>query len=120
MILNTMLYDIQDIIRKSSASSPENLNIQLDPLREMCPYSEFFWSVFSCIQTEYGKILCISPYSVRMREKQTRKTPNTDTFYAVPSLYQYSFFIQCFPLFYSNNFLRLAVILIVSYMSRPS
>ena len=55
MILNTILYDIQDIIRKSSASSPENLNIQLDPLREMCPYSEFFWSVFSCIQTEYGE-----------------------------------------------------------------
>ena len=22
----------------------------------MCPYSEFFWSVFSCIRTEYGEI----------------------------------------------------------------
>ena len=29
----------------------------------------FFWSVFS----EYGEILHISPYSVRMRKKQTRK-----------------------------------------------
>ena len=42
---------------------------------------------FSRIWTEYGEILCISPYSVRMRENagkmQTRITPNRDTFYAV-------------------------------------
>ena len=25
-------------------------------LREKCPYSEFFWSVFSLIRTEYGEI----------------------------------------------------------------
>ena len=34
------------------------------------PYSEFFWSLFSRIRIEYGKI-------------RTRKTPKTDTFYAV-------------------------------------
>ena len=28
-------------------------------------------------------IFGISPYSVRMREKRTRKSPNTDTFHAV-------------------------------------
>ena len=37
-------------------------------LREKCPYSELFWSVFSPIPTEYEEILCISPGSVRMRE----------------------------------------------------
>ena len=37
-------------------------------LRKKCPYSELFWSVFSRIWTEYGEILRISPYSVRMRE----------------------------------------------------
>ena len=37
-------------------------------LREKCPYSELFWSAFSRIQSEYGEILRISPYSVRMRE----------------------------------------------------
>ena len=37
-------------------------------LREKCPYSELFWPAFSCIRTEYGEILRISPYSVRMRE----------------------------------------------------
>ena len=33
----------------------------------------FFWSVFSCIRTKYGEILCISPYSVRMRENTDQK-----------------------------------------------
>ena len=37
-------------------------------LRIKCPYSELFWSVFSGMRTEYGKIRSISPYSVRMRE----------------------------------------------------
>ena len=39
-------------------------------LREKCPYLELFWSVFSRIRTECGKI-------------PTRKTPDMDTFYAV-------------------------------------
>ena len=38
------------------------------PLRDKCLYSELFWSVFSRIRTEYGEILRISPYLVRMRE----------------------------------------------------
>ena len=29
-----------------------------------------FWSVFSRIQTEYGEILGISPYSVQMQENK--------------------------------------------------
>ena len=33
----------------------------------------FFWFVFSRIRTEYGKILRISPYSVRMRENTNQK-----------------------------------------------
>ena len=52
-------------------------------LREECPYSELFWSAFSRIWTEYGEILRISPYSVRMREMRARITPNTDTIYTV-------------------------------------
>ena len=38
-----------------------------------CPYSESFWSIFSRIRTEYGEILCISPYSVRMQENTDQK-----------------------------------------------
>ena len=33
----------------------------------------FFWSIFSRIRTEYGETRSISPYSVRMRQKRTRK-----------------------------------------------
>ena len=36
-------------------------------LREKCPYSELFWSVFSRIRIEYGEIR-LSPYLVQMRE----------------------------------------------------
>ena len=33
----------------------------------------FFWPVFSRIRTEYGEILRIFPYSVRMRENKNQK-----------------------------------------------
>ena len=52
-------------------------------LRKKCPYSELFWSVFSRIRTEYGEILCSSPYSVRMRENMDQNNSETDNFYAV-------------------------------------
>ena len=42
-------------------------------LREKCPNTEFFWSLFSHIRTEYGELLSISPYSVRMRENTDQK-----------------------------------------------
>ena len=37
-------------------------------LHEKYPYLDLFRSVFSRIQTEYGEILCISPYLIRMQE----------------------------------------------------
>ena len=37
-------------------------------LNSLCPYPELFWSAFSRIRNEYGEILRIFPYSVRMRE----------------------------------------------------
>ena len=42
-------------------------------LGEKCPYSEFFWSVFSRIRTGHGEIRSISPYSVRIRETMDQK-----------------------------------------------
>ena len=38
-----------------------------------CPYSEFFWSLFSRIRTEYGDLLRKSPYLVRMQENKDQK-----------------------------------------------
>ena len=46
---------------------------EISSLREKCPYSEFFWSVFSRSRTKYGEILRISPYSVRMLENTYQK-----------------------------------------------
>ena len=53
------------------------------PLHKKCPYLDLFWSAFSRIQTEYGEIQSISPYSVQMWKMRTRITPNTDTFHAI-------------------------------------
>ena len=39
--------------------------------------------LFFRIRIEYGEILPISPYSVRMRENTDGTTPHTDTFYTV-------------------------------------
>ena len=50
-----------------------HLRKSTETLREMCPYSEFFWSVFSHIRTECGKIFRIYPYLVRMRENTDQK-----------------------------------------------
>ena len=38
-------------------------------MRKRCPYSEFFWFVFSHIRAEYG----ISLYSVQMRDNTDQK-----------------------------------------------
>ena len=47
---------------------------QVTPLLcEKCPNMELFWSVFSHIRTEYGKVLRISLYSVQMWEKTDQK-----------------------------------------------
>ena len=54
----------------SSNSPKKKLFILPLSLREKCPYSEFFLSVFFRIQSKCGKI-------------RTRKTPNTNTLHAV-------------------------------------
>ena len=57
---------------------PCNVSLEL-PLREKCPNTEFFWvriflhSDWIRRDTEYGEILRISPYSVRMKENTNLK-----------------------------------------------
>ena len=46
------------LIQKNVTTTPEV--IRKPALREKCPNTEFFWSVFSRIRTEYGEI-SISP-----------------------------------------------------------
>ena len=64
------------LINKTSAKNVNDCNCISDnvalyvisyKLCGKCPYLEFFWSVFSCIRTEYGDIRSESRYSVRMQ-----------------------------------------------------
>ena len=62
-------------------------------LRERCPYLEFFWSVFSHIWTEYGDILRISPYSIRIRENKDHQ--NFEYEHILPSVTDPSLDLLC-------------------------
>ena len=78
-------------------------------LREMCPYSELFWSLFSSIRTEYGEIWSIFPYLVRIGE-------NTDQ-----NIYQYGVFLRSFTFPYNRSskgqfFLIFTVLLFLLYL----
>ena len=59
---------------ESNLNTNKNLS-----LREKCPYSEFFCSVYSSIRTEYREIRSVSPYSVQMRENMDQK--NSEYFF---------------------------------------
>ena len=59
---------------ESNLNTNKNLS-----LREKCPYSEFFCSVYSSIRTEYREIQSVSPYSVQMRENMDQK--NSEYFF---------------------------------------
>ena len=48
-------------------------------LGQHCVKGTHFWSVFSCIETENGDLLCKFPWSVWMQETGTRNSPNTGT-----------------------------------------
>ena len=56
------------------------LNISL---LEKCPYSELFWSIFSCIRTEYEEYFVYLCIQSKCGKIWTTITANTDTFYAV-------------------------------------
>ena len=47
--------------------------IKILKLLEKCPYSEFFWSAVSRIQTEHGDLQSKSSYLVRIRENADQK-----------------------------------------------
>ena len=59
---------------ESNLNTNKNLS-----LREKCPYSEFFCSVYSSIRTEYREIQSGSPYSVQMQENMDQK--NSEYFF---------------------------------------
>ena len=66
------MYKLKDSCPNPHHPLMSNLGLS-QTLHEKCPYSEFFWSLFSRIQTKYGEILRIFPYSVRMRGNKDQK-----------------------------------------------
>ena len=75
-------------LRTSKLISNDKTFQWLSDLRDKCPYSEFFCSVFSRIRLNTKRY---TPYlSVPECGKiWIRKSPNTDTFYAVYQLFKY-------------------------------
>ena len=73
------------------------------PLRENCPNSTFFRSIFSRIRIECGEILGISPYSSRMREKTDQKNHEYEHFLLNV---MYLFWCANIPSGISERFLR--------------
>ena len=60
--------------------SENSQRLLANTLRENYPYSELFWSVFSCIRTEHREIRSIQSTLGKIR---TGITPNTDSFNVV-------------------------------------
>ena len=58
----------------------------------MCPHSELFWSAFSGIRAEYGEILRVSPYSIRIWENVDQNNFEYGHFLSKCKLYKISFF----------------------------
>ena len=53
-----------------------------------CPYSQFFWSIFSRSRTKYGEIQIISPYSVQMQENTDQKISEHEHFLRSGCIFQ--------------------------------
>ena len=70
--------------------------MQTCTLREKGLYSEFLWSVFSRIQTEYREILRIITYSVQMQENTDQKNSEYEPFLRSGRLIYSLEFPSCF------------------------
>ena len=78
---------------KHCFSSPHNQRITgTYSLRKKCLYSLFFWSAFSRMRTEYGKISVSLRIQSKCGKMRTRKTPNTSTYHAVLTVSQVNLF----------------------------
>ena len=82
--VNVIKYDLSAANRWCSHNSlfiPRNTKKYLwkISLHEKCPFSEFFWSLFSRIWPEYADF--ISPYSVRIQEKTDHKNSEYEQFF---------------------------------------
>ena len=66
-------------------------------MRGKCPNTEFFWSVFSCIRTEYGDLRSKSksPYLVRIQENTYQKKLRIWTLFTLVEIYSFTDVLRC-------------------------
>ena len=75
-------------------------------LREKYPYAEFFWSIFSCIWTEFLDLFIL--YSVQVRENTDQKNSVYGHFSSSDSTWQQKFYTKShtrisIPRYYNQN-----------------
>ena len=82
-------------------------------LRRKCPYSDFFWSAFSCIRAQYGDLQSKSRCSVQMRQNTNQENSENEHFSLSDCLEKFFMFTS----FSSRNFstLSLAIFQLVIY-----
>ena len=109
MDLNPLLSLKLQEVRWNVSGSWKSIKGFVNTLPEKCPLSEFFWSVFSHIRTEYRDILRISQYAVQMRENTDQKNskyghfPRSDRF-SVQGYYFILAWIAVFLIVFQNIF----------------
>ena len=79
----------------------------------------FFWSVFSCIRTEYGNLLSKSSYSLRIQEKRDQKKLRIWTLWETFSCYGYGLISGKEIGYYALFFPIFEISLIFSFFQRP-
>ena len=94
MLPNLIVRDIQTFKLPRLEGAPHTGFLIYISLRKKCPYSEFFWSVFSRIWAEYGEIRSVSPYSVRMWENADQNNSKYGHFSGSVSHDKRCFFVQ--------------------------
>ena len=77
--LNSIFYVHEAFLQNKNRQKSIKVYVQISmysvrtTLRKRCSYSEFFWSVFSCIQIAYGDLPSKSPCSVQRRGNTDHK-----------------------------------------------
>ena len=79
-LIHSLLPNGHTYFKNLAVFTPQVCLAVFQPLREKCPYSEFFWSAFSRVRTEYEGIRSICPYSVRMLENTDQKNSEDGRF----------------------------------------
>ena len=83
-----LIHSLHSIFNQGFASSTESLSPETKHCVKSVQIRSFFWSIFSCIRTEYVVLLCKSPYSVQIQENADQKNSVFELFDVVKLRFQ--------------------------------